>query len=226
VGFPDISQILNCHKNSIMQRRNLLKVLNMASNAVPKTTQVIPGAPVSIVLKADQRSGKEVQGVVRDVLTRGDHHRGIKVRLTDGRIGRVQRMQTGPPSRVAIPGNDATGSSPTTSSGGQTVLATDTQLPQFEGRRQRFRDIRSDEPLEAPQEHIDLGAYIVTPKRKGKGRKPPKSEQATGATVDDSPASEPLPADVSSATVTCPVCGKFEGDEAAVAHHVSEHFDQ
>ena len=23
---------------------------------------------------------------------------------------------------------------------------------------------------------------------------------------------------------TCPVCGEFEGDEAAVAHHVEEHF--
>jgi hypothetical protein len=24
---------------------------------------------------------------------------------------------------------------------------------------------------------------------------------------------------------TCPVCGEFEGDEAAVAHHVEQHFE-
>lgn len=213
-----------------MRRFNLL---NMASNVVPRMTQVIPGASVSIVLKADQRTGKEVQGVVRDVLTRGDHHRGIKVRLADGRIGRVQRMHTGPPNgqaalRDGATRDDATSSIITASSSGRTLPASDdAQPPQFTGRRQlRFRDVRSDEPLEAPQEQIDLGAYIVAPKRKGKGRKPPKPEQATDASVDDGSAGEPSLAGVSSATVTCPVCGKFEGDEAAVAHHVSEHFDQ
>lgn len=59
---------------------------------VPTTQQVKPGVSVSIVLKADQATGREVQGVVQDLLTRGDHPRGIKVRLQDGRIGRVQRM--------------------------------------------------------------------------------------------------------------------------------------
>lgn len=54
--------------------------------------QVVPGSSVSIVLKADQRTGREVQGIVQDLLTRGDHPRGIKVRLQDGRVGRVQRM--------------------------------------------------------------------------------------------------------------------------------------
>lgn len=55
---------------------------------VPRAHQVIPGANVSIVLKADQRTGRQVRGTVQHVLTRGDHHRGIKVRLTDGRVGR------------------------------------------------------------------------------------------------------------------------------------------
>jgi hypothetical protein len=27
-----------------------------------------------------------------------------------------------------------------------------------------------------------------------------------------------------SVTATCPVCGEFEGDEAAVAYHVEDHF--
>ncbi|QIW96833.1 hypothetical protein AMS68_002351 [Peltaster fructicola] len=63
---------------------------------VPSFAQVKAGAQVSIVLKQDQSTGHEVQGVVQDVLTSGNHPRGIKVRLTDGRVGRVQRMVTQP----------------------------------------------------------------------------------------------------------------------------------
>lgn len=60
--------------------------------AVPRTTQVQPGVRVNIVLKADQRTGKLTTGQVADILTRGDHPRGIKVRLADGQIGRVQSI--------------------------------------------------------------------------------------------------------------------------------------
>ncbi|EME88103.1 uncharacterized protein MYCFIDRAFT_184895 [Pseudocercospora fijiensis CIRAD86] len=60
-------------------------------HAVPGTEQVIAGASVSIVLKQDQGTGREVQGIVQDILSSGNHPRGIKVRLRDGRVGRVQR---------------------------------------------------------------------------------------------------------------------------------------
>ncbi|GAA5824311.1 hypothetical protein JCM3770_004460 [Rhodotorula araucariae] len=50
---------------------------------------VPPGTRVSITLKADQGTGRTVQGVVAERLTRGDHPRGVKVRLEDGRVGRV-----------------------------------------------------------------------------------------------------------------------------------------
>jgi len=51
------------------------------------------GATVDIVLKADQRSGKLTRGIVKDLLTNSQtHHRGIKVRLTDGQVGRVQEI--------------------------------------------------------------------------------------------------------------------------------------
>ncbi|KAK0386170.1 hypothetical protein NLU13_6007 [Sarocladium strictum] len=63
-----------------------------AAGTVPTLQQVIPGAPVFIILKEDQATGKETQGVVQDLLTRGNHPRGIKVRLRGGLIGRVQRM--------------------------------------------------------------------------------------------------------------------------------------
>ncbi|KAM3415426.1 hypothetical protein BST61_g8950 [Cercospora zeina] len=70
---------------------------------VPSTRQVVAGATVSIVQKADQPTGREVQGIVQDVLTCGDHPRGIKVRLADGRVGRVQRMSgTVPPTTSTI----------------------------------------------------------------------------------------------------------------------------
>jgi uncharacterized repeat protein (TIGR03833 family) len=54
---------------------------------------VKPGVEVMVVLKRDQRTGKLTRGTVRDVLTRSrSHPHGIKVRLQDGRIGRVQRI--------------------------------------------------------------------------------------------------------------------------------------
>jgi uncharacterized repeat protein (TIGR03833 family) len=51
------------------------------------------GARVKIVLKKDQRSGLLTEGIVKDLLTSAPtHHRGIKVRLEDGQIGRVQEI--------------------------------------------------------------------------------------------------------------------------------------
>lgn len=51
---------------------------------------VYSGLKVDIVLKKDQRTGKTVQGIVKDLLTNSSSHpHGIKVRLTDGQIGRV-----------------------------------------------------------------------------------------------------------------------------------------
>ncbi|MDH2205894.1 MULTISPECIES: YwbE family protein [Empedobacter] len=52
-----------------------------------------PGMLVNIVLKKDQRTGELTEGIVKDLLTSSPyHHHGIKVRLTDGQIGRVQEI--------------------------------------------------------------------------------------------------------------------------------------
>ena len=52
-----------------------------------------PGLKVTIVLKQDQRTGKETVGIVKDILTNSSFHpHGIKVRLTDGQIGRVKTI--------------------------------------------------------------------------------------------------------------------------------------
>lgn len=51
------------------------------------------GARVSIVLKADQRTGKRTEGVVARLLTNSPNHpHGIKVMLEDGQVGRVQEI--------------------------------------------------------------------------------------------------------------------------------------
>lgn len=51
------------------------------------------GSEVYIVLKKDQRSGKRTRGIVKDLLTKSSFHpHGIKVRLEDGRVGRVQEI--------------------------------------------------------------------------------------------------------------------------------------
>ena len=52
-----------------------------------------PGLPVAVVLKQDQKTGKRTEGIVRDILTSAPFHsRGIKVRLEDGQVGRVQAI--------------------------------------------------------------------------------------------------------------------------------------
>ncbi|HEY5575550.1 MAG TPA: YwbE family protein [Clostridiaceae bacterium] len=54
---------------------------------------IYPGRVVDIVLKKDQSTGKLTRGVVKDILTNSKvHPRGIKVRLQDGSIGRVQKI--------------------------------------------------------------------------------------------------------------------------------------
>ena len=54
---------------------------------------IVPGTEVDIVLKKDQRTGKLTRGFVKDLLTRSaSHPHGIKVRLTDGQVGRVKKI--------------------------------------------------------------------------------------------------------------------------------------
>jgi uncharacterized repeat protein (TIGR03833 family) len=53
-------------------------------------TSIIPGLVVDIILKKDQASGLKTRGVVKEILTNSqNHHRGIKVKLQNGQVGRV-----------------------------------------------------------------------------------------------------------------------------------------
>lgn len=58
-----------------------------------KRTDIKPGARVQVVQKQDQRSGKLTEGTVQDILTHSaTHPHGIKVRLTNGVVGRVKAI--------------------------------------------------------------------------------------------------------------------------------------
>ncbi|TPX06794.1 uncharacterized protein E0L32_002290 [Thyridium curvatum] len=185
-----------------------------ARTRVPTTAEVVAGARVNIVLKADQPTGRTVAGTVRDVLTRGNHPRGIKVRLADGRVGRVQTMAStseGDASESATQDDE--------SSSGAFALAGEHQTfagsGQHNSRRSRNRGGREEQDRAPEPQAVGLDAYVkqAKPRRKGK--------QTAGQTFGDAAANDAAPAP----TVTCPVCGAFEGDEAAVAHHVASHFD-
>ena len=60
--------------------------------AVPPFSQLKQGAGVNIVLKADQPTGRLTTGHISQILGRGYHPRGIKVRVVDGQVGRVQSL--------------------------------------------------------------------------------------------------------------------------------------
>ena len=58
-----------------------------------KRFNIKQGLKVNIVLKQDQRSGKLTSGIVKDILTNSPTHpHGIKVKLQDGQVGRVQEI--------------------------------------------------------------------------------------------------------------------------------------
>ncbi|KAK6223149.1 hypothetical protein QIS74_03994 [Colletotrichum tabaci] len=172
---------------------------------VPTIATVVRGASVNIVLKADQPTGRTVSGTVQDVLTRGNHPRGIKVRLTDGRVGRVQShagtQTTSAGTEQEVSGPSAAGSL------------------DFGGGRppQRERGRRQEAEAGLPPSQVGLEAYIRPAKQKNGGRARP-------AAARDMEREETAPL-ATSEVVTCPVCGDFEGDAAAVEHHVAAHFD-
>ncbi|KAF2149763.1 hypothetical protein K461DRAFT_217521, partial [Myriangium duriaei CBS 260.36] len=166
---------------------------------VPRWNQITSGTSVSIVLKADQPTGRQVQGVVQDLLTRGDHPRGVKVRLTDGRVGRVQRLVNSFGGSAAEPAEGFT-----TISSGQ---------PE---QRFKYRDIRLDDEPEEPPVTNDLSAYIKPAKQ--------KKRKGANANLPAETTAETTVTGVADSEAVCPVCQDFRGDEAAVAFHVESHF--
>lgn len=58
-----------------------------------KRADIKIGSKVLVVKKEDQRTGKLTEGIVMRLLTNSAvHHRGIKVMLEGGVVGRVQKI--------------------------------------------------------------------------------------------------------------------------------------
>jgi uncharacterized repeat protein (TIGR03833 family) len=54
---------------------------------------ISPGVSVNIVQKQHQKNGKVTRGAVKELLTGSTFHpHGIKVRLEDGKVGRVKEI--------------------------------------------------------------------------------------------------------------------------------------
>lgn len=65
----------------------------MINNKHMIRSSIHSGLEVDIVLKKDQLTGILTHGIVKDILTNSRMHpRGIKVRLEDGSVGRVQKV--------------------------------------------------------------------------------------------------------------------------------------
>lgn len=60
---------------------------------LPQKSQLAIGQMVSIETKRNQRTGVLTDGIIKEILTPGlSHPHGIKVRLTDGNVGRVKKI--------------------------------------------------------------------------------------------------------------------------------------
>ena len=61
--------------------------------SVPKRSEIQAGMRVQIIEKQNQASGRLTEGTVDRILTSSPTHpHGIKVRLTNGKVGRVQAI--------------------------------------------------------------------------------------------------------------------------------------
>ena len=64
--------------------------------SLPKRNEISPGLRVQVVEKQNQSTGKLTEGLVARILTSSPTHpHGIKVMLTDGKVGRVQAIVPG-----------------------------------------------------------------------------------------------------------------------------------
>lgn len=58
-----------------------------------KRANITVGSKVKVVQKQDQRTGNLTEGVVARILTNSSNHpHGIKVKLTNGLVGRVKEI--------------------------------------------------------------------------------------------------------------------------------------
>ena len=156
---------------------------------VPPSSALYKGIAVNVVLKAHQKSGKLTFGHIQDVLTRGNHPRGVKVRLQDGQIGRVQSLAESD-SRSAVHGSipieASTNGPPTVDPMPQSPLTVDpgnyakrSGYEAFGVQRRTFAALDEQESQSLPAETRSLEDYVVV--KKPRRRK----ERGAGAETSD-----------------------------------------
>ena len=70
-------------------------------NKLPNKDQIDIGSKVAIETKIDQGTDKLTRGIVSKILTSSNSHpHGIKVRLEDGQVGRVKRLEDAAISKI------------------------------------------------------------------------------------------------------------------------------
>ncbi len=63
------------------------------SNEGNERKNIRVGLPVAIVIKQHQKTGRLTEGVVSRILTKSKSHpHGIKVKLMNGKVGRVKKI--------------------------------------------------------------------------------------------------------------------------------------
>ena len=88
VGGNEFAEIYDLFERGVANKIVVKSIMNGKQRV-----SIRPGMRVAVVLKQDQRTGKRTVGTVKDLLTNSANHpHGIKVRLTDGQVGRVQEI--------------------------------------------------------------------------------------------------------------------------------------
>ena len=148
----------------VLRNANVGREIAYHTMTVPKMSQLQRGVNVNIVLKADQRSGKLTTGQVSETLTRGDHPRGIKVRLSNGQVGRVQSLA----ASTSITSTGQASCSTAEAHGKENAIFGGSPLQPGRSRQReaRERDIlqRHDGEVVAPLESLSLADYVKGPK--------------------------------------------------------------
>ena len=77
-------------KDIVSRQKTREKAFQMSQGS---RSDIKAGARVLVVQKHDQRTGKLTEGIVKDILTKSSSHpHGMKVRLTNGVVGRVKKI--------------------------------------------------------------------------------------------------------------------------------------
>ncbi|KAL9636362.1 MAG: hypothetical protein Q9164_002871 [Protoblastenia rupestris] len=132
---------------------------------VPKFSQLRTGLSVNVILKADQPTGKLTTGHIAGLLTRGDHPRGVKVRLSTGQIGRVQSLSSAAPIAEPSVGIQKEGEDFERSMGVQMARGQDRRE---RGRYKLQEDYRNDD---VATDSRSLADYMKVSRKAAKGSK-------------------------------------------------------